>query len=141
MSAEQIISDWKKKQFKPVYWLEGDEPYYIDKLTKFAEETILPEDQVAFNLSIFYGKDSKIEEVINACRRYPMFHDQQVVIVKEVKRTITEITVLEIKDLPEIKRVEAITKELGIILLWEGEAYDAIGQWTDTDVINKLKSL
>jgi uncharacterized protein (DUF2164 family) len=66
---------------------------------------------------------------------------KEVVIVKEVKRTITEITVLEIKDLPEIKRVEAITKELGIILLWEGEAYDAIGQWTDTDVINKLKSL
>jgi uncharacterized protein (DUF2164 family) len=64
---------------------------------------------------------------------------KEVVIVKEVKRTITEITVLEIKDLPEIKRVEAITKELGIILLWEGEAYDAIGQWTDTDVINKLK--
>ena len=67
--------------------------------------------------------------------------EKEVVLVKEVKRAIKEITVLEIKDLPEIKRVEAITKELGIILLWEGEAYDAIGQWTDTDVINKLKSL
>jgi DNA polymerase-3 subunit delta len=37
MSAEKIISDWKKKHFKPVYWFEGEEPYYIDKLTKFAE--------------------------------------------------------------------------------------------------------
>jgi hypothetical protein len=67
--------------------------------------------------------------------------EKEVVLVKEVKRAIKEITVLELKDLPEQKRVEAFTKELGIILLWEGEAYDAIGQWTDTDVINKLKSL
>jgi DNA polymerase-3 subunit delta len=86
MSAEQIISDWKKKNFKPVYWLEGEEPYYIDKLTKYAEEHLLPEDQVAFNLSIFYGKDSKVEEVINACRRYPMFHDLQVVVLKEAQQ-------------------------------------------------------
>lgn len=86
MSAEQIISDWRKKHFKPVYWLEGEEPYYIDKLTKLAEETILPDDQVAFNLSVFYGKDSKVEEIINACRRYPMFHDLQVVIVKEAQQ-------------------------------------------------------
>jgi hypothetical protein len=67
--------------------------------------------------------------------------EKEVVLVKEVKRAIKEITVLELKDLPEQKRVEVFTKELGIILLWEGEAYDAIGQWTDTDVINKLKSL
>lgn len=66
---------------------------------------------------------------------------KEVVIVKEIKRAITEITVLELKDLPEIKRVEALTKELGIVVLWEGAEYDAIGQWTDTDVINKLKSL
>jgi len=67
--------------------------------------------------------------------------EKEVVLVKEVKRAIKEITVLELKDLPEQKKVEAFTKELGIILLWEGEAYDGIGQWTDTDVINKLKSL
>jgi hypothetical protein len=66
---------------------------------------------------------------------------KEVIIVKEIKRAITEITVLELKDLPQLKRVEAITNELGIILLWEGAEYDAIGQWTDTDVINKLKSL
>jgi uncharacterized protein (DUF2164 family) len=67
--------------------------------------------------------------------------EKEMVIVKEVKKKITEITVLELKDLPEVKRVEAITKELGIVLLWQGAEYDAIGQWTDTDVINKLKSL
>jgi DNA polymerase-3 subunit delta len=86
MSVEQIISDWKSKKFKPVYWLEGEESYYIDKLCKFAEELILPEEQHAFNLSIFYGRDSKADEIINACRRYPMFFDIQVVLLKEAQQ-------------------------------------------------------
>jgi len=67
--------------------------------------------------------------------------EKEVVVVKELKKTITEITVNQVTDLPEQKRVEVYTNELGIVTLWEGEAYDAIGQWTDTDVINKLKSL
>lgn len=85
MNQEQILSDWKNKKYKPVYWLEGEEPYYIDKLTKFAEEQILPEEQLAFNLSIFYGRDSKADEIINACRRYPMFYEMQVVLLKEAQ--------------------------------------------------------
>lgn len=67
--------------------------------------------------------------------------EKEVVVVKELKKTITEITVNQVNDLPEQKRVEAYTNELGLVLLWQGEEYDAIGQWTDTDVINKLKSL
>lgn len=67
--------------------------------------------------------------------------EKEVVVVKELKKTITEITVNHVTDLPEQKRVEAITHELGLVVLWQGEEYDAIGQWTDTDVINKLKSL
>ncbi len=86
MNIEQIISDWKSKKYKPVYWLEGEEPYYIDKLTKFAEEQILPEEQQAFNLSIFYGRDCKADEIINTCRRYPMFYDIQVVLLKEAQQ-------------------------------------------------------
>lgn len=67
--------------------------------------------------------------------------EKEVVVVKELKKTITEITVNQVTDLPEQKRVEVYTNELGIVVLWEGAEYDAIGQWTDTDVINKLKSL
>lgn len=67
--------------------------------------------------------------------------EKEVVVIKEVKRAITEITVNHVTDLPEQKRVEAYTLELGVVTLWEGAEYDAIGQWTDTDVINKLKSL
>ena len=66
---------------------------------------------------------------------------KEVVLVKEIKKEVSEITIREMRDLPEQKRVEAITDLLGIVVLWQGEEYDTIGQWTDTDVINKLKSL
>ena len=66
---------------------------------------------------------------------------KEIVLVKEIKKEVSEVTIREMRDLPEQKRVEAITDLLGIVVLWQGEEYDAIGQWTDTDVINKLKSL
>lgn len=86
MELEQIISDWKKGIFKPVYWLEGEESYYIDTLTEFAEKNILSEEQMAFNLIVFYGKDAKVEDVLNSCRRYPVASDTQVVIIKEAQQ-------------------------------------------------------
>lgn len=66
---------------------------------------------------------------------------KEVIVVKEVKRTISEITVLEVVDNPERKTVRAFTQELGIFNLWEGDAYDAIGQWTDADVVAKITEL
>ena len=78
MAAEKIISGWKKGQFKPVYWLEGEEDFYIDQVVNYAEHHILSESEAGFNLTIFYGKDANWAEVINACRRYPMFSEKQV---------------------------------------------------------------
>jgi hypothetical protein len=66
---------------------------------------------------------------------------KEIVLVKEIKKEVSEVTIREMRDLPEQKRVEAITDLLGIVVLWQGEEYDAIGQWTDQDVINKIKSL
>ena len=86
MSAEKIISDWKKKIYKPVYWLEGEESFYIDQVVEFAEHSLLPESEASFNLSVFYGKDANWADVINACRRYPMFAEQQVVLLKEAQQ-------------------------------------------------------
>ena len=83
MSVEKIISDWKKGNFKPVYWLEGEEAYFIDKVVDYAEQQLLPESERSFNLSVFYGKDANWAEVMNACRRYPMFAEKQVVLLKE----------------------------------------------------------
>jgi DNA polymerase-3 subunit delta len=85
MSAEKIISDWKKKLFKPVYWLEGEEEYFIDKVVHFAEHNILTESEAGFNLTIFYGRDADWTQVINSCKRYPMFAERQVVLLKEAQ--------------------------------------------------------
>lgn len=86
MSTEKILSDWKKKTFHPVYWLEGEESFYIDQVVNYAEHSILSESEASFNLSVFYGKDANWADVINACRRYPMFGDRQVVILKEAQQ-------------------------------------------------------
>lgn len=83
MPAEKIISDWKKGATHPVYWLEGEESFHIDKITNAAEHTLLTPEESSFNYTVFYGKDSKADEIINACRRYPMFAERQVVVLKE----------------------------------------------------------
>jgi len=85
MSVEKIIGSWKKKSFKSVYWLEGEEEYYIDQVIDYAEHHLLPEAEAEFNLTVFYGKDADWTAVINACRRYPMFAEKQVVVLKEAQ--------------------------------------------------------
>lgn len=85
MSAEKIIGEWRKKIFKPFYWLEGDEAYYIDKILDFAETQILSEAETAFNLSVLYGRDLNMPGLISTCKKYPMFGERQVVIVKEAQ--------------------------------------------------------
>jgi DNA polymerase-3 subunit delta len=94
MSAEKIISDWKKGTFKPVYWLEGEEPFYIDQVMNFAEKHVLSDAEAGFNLTVFYGKDADWASVINACRRYPMFAEKQLVLLKEAQH-MKEIEKLE----------------------------------------------
>jgi len=86
LSAEQIIKDWKRKIFKPIYWLEGEEEYFINEVMEFAEHHLLPEEEKSFNLSIFYGKDADWASVVNACMRYPMFAERQVVLLKEAQQ-------------------------------------------------------
>ncbi|MEJ7611824.1 MAG: DNA polymerase III subunit delta [Ferruginibacter sp.] len=94
MSVEKIIGNWKKKAFKPVYWLEGEEEYYIDQVMDFAEKHLMPAAEAEFNLTVFYGRDADWASVINACRRYPMFADRQVVLLKEAQH-MKEIDKLE----------------------------------------------
>lgn len=77
---------WKKKNFKPVYWLEGNEPFYIDEAMEYAEHQILSEAEAGFNLTVFYGKDADWVQIVNACRRYPMFAERQVVLIKEAQQ-------------------------------------------------------
>jgi DNA polymerase III subunit delta len=86
MSTISIISEWKKNNFKPVYWLEGEEEYFIDEIMEYAEKKILSDADVSFNQTVFYGKDANWADIINACRRYPMFAERQVVLLKEAQQ-------------------------------------------------------
>jgi DNA polymerase III subunit delta len=86
MSAEKIISEWQKQVFKNIYWLEGEEDYYIDMIVDYAEHKILNEAEAGFNLTVFYGKDADWAAVLNACKRYPMFAERQVVVLKEAQQ-------------------------------------------------------
>ncbi|HUQ97049.1 MAG TPA: DNA polymerase III subunit delta [Chitinophagaceae bacterium] len=85
MTEEKILSDLKKKNFKPVYWLEGDENFFIDEIVDFAAANLLSESEASFNLTVLYGKDTDWATLYNTCRRYPMFSERQVVIVKEAQ--------------------------------------------------------
>jgi DNA polymerase-3 subunit delta len=86
MSVEKILGDWKNKRFKPVYWLEGEEDYYIDQVMNYAEHHLLSESEAGFNLTVFYGKDAQWADIVNACMRYPMFAERQVVLLKEAQQ-------------------------------------------------------
>ncbi|RFM32064.1 DNA polymerase III subunit delta [Chitinophaga silvisoli] len=85
MDYQDIIKDWKQKKFKSLYWLEGDEDFFIDQVTNYAEHHLLEESEKGFNLTILYGKETSWSAVINACRRYPMFAERQVVVLKEAQ--------------------------------------------------------
>jgi DNA polymerase III subunit delta len=85
VTYEEIISDLKKRIFKPVYFLAGEEPYYIDLITDYIEENVLEEAEKSFNQAIFYGEETSITSIIETSRRFPMMSSHQVVIVKEAQ--------------------------------------------------------
>lgn len=84
-SYEQIISDLQAKRYNPIYFLMGEESFFIDKIVEHLEHKVLDEAEVDFNLTILYGRDVLIADVINAAKRYPMMSEYQVVIVKEAQ--------------------------------------------------------
>ena len=81
----QILTDLKRKIFKPVYFLSGDEAYYIDLISDYIEKNALDESEQEFNQTILYGKDVDMETIISSAKRFPMMSEFQVVIVKEAQ--------------------------------------------------------
>ncbi|REE82053.1 DNA polymerase III delta subunit [Lutibacter oceani] len=90
----KIVSDIQVGNIKPIYFLMGEEPYYIDKISEFIENNILAEEEKGFNQMVLYGRDVTIEDIVDNAKRYPMMADRQVVIVKEAQdlsRTIEKL--------------------------------------------------
>ncbi len=81
----KIVSDIKNGNIKPIYFLMGEEPYYIDKISEFIQNNILTEEEKGFNQMVLYGRDVAIEEISDSAKRFPMMSERQVVIVKEAQ--------------------------------------------------------
>ncbi len=92
--VKRIVNDIRSGQFKPVYFLMGAEPYYIDNISKFIEENALDPSERDFNQVVLYGRDVSIDDIISHAKRYPMMAERQVIIVKEAQdlsRTIEQL--------------------------------------------------
>lgn len=84
-NVKKILTDLKAKKYAPVYFLQGEETYYIDLISDFIEQKVLPEAEKGFNQVILYGKDVTMAAVLTHARRFPMMAERQVVIVKEAQ--------------------------------------------------------
>ncbi|MDX1767393.1 MAG: DNA polymerase III subunit delta [Arenibacter troitsensis] len=92
--VKQIVSNIKKGDIAPIYFLTGEEPYYIDKIAEYIEKNALTEEERGFNQVVLYGKEITIEDIVSNAKRYPMMAERQVVIVKEAQhlaRTIENL--------------------------------------------------
>ncbi len=94
--VDSLIKDIKNNHFKPIYFLAGDEPFFIDQITDLLEENILAEEEKGFNQTIVYGQDVEIGQLIGMARQYPMGAEKSVVIVKEAQHLSRTIDQLEI---------------------------------------------
>lgn len=142
----KIVNDIKIGNIKPIYFLMGEEPYYIDKLSDFIEENVLAEDEKGFNQTVLYGRDVTIEDIIGTAKRYPMMAERQVVIVKEAQdlsKTIDKLesyaenpmlsTVLVIcykyKTLDKRKKVTKELTKSGIVYESKKLYENQVGEW------------
>ena len=86
ITYETVVRNIKNKDIAPVYYLMGEEPYYIDKIADFIVDTILSEEEKDFNLSVFYGAETTMSDVLMTAKRYPMMSEYAVVVVKEAQQ-------------------------------------------------------
>ena len=85
VTYEEIVRNLKNRIYAPVYFLMGEEDYYIDRIADYIIDTVLSETEKEFNLTVTYGADTDVANVITAAKRYPMMSEYQVVVVKEAQ--------------------------------------------------------
>lgn len=153
MDFEQILTDLKHKKYQPIYFLMGDETYFIDEITDNIAANVLTEDEKVFNQLMMYGKDIDAGAIIEASRRYPMMARNQVVIVKEAQniRNIEDLihysekpllsTVLVInykyKTLDKRKKLYHSIEKHGVIFNAEKLYEDKIPGWISKFLVTK----
>lgn len=93
--VKEIIKGIKSGQTAPIYFLMGEEPYYIDKISEYIEQNVLTEEEKGFNQMVLYGRDVTIPEIISNAKRFPLMAEKQVVIIKEAQELVRTIDQLE----------------------------------------------
>lgn len=145
--VNQIVSDIKSGNAKPIYILMGEESYYIDKISDYIENNVLTEEERGFNQVVLYGRDVTVDEIVSQAKRFPMMAEKTVIIVKEAQdlsRTIEKLvsyvenvqptTVLVInykyKTLDKRKKLNKLASKLGVVFeskkLYENQVADWI---------------
>ena len=94
LTCDDILKELRAKQYRPIYYLMGEESYYIDLIADYITNNVLNETEKEFNLTVVYGADVDVATIINAAKRYPMMSEHQVVVVKEAQavRNIEELS-------------------------------------------------
>jgi DNA polymerase-3 subunit delta len=87
-TPEQVLRSLEQQQYAPVYFLYGEETYYTDQITSYIADKVLSDSEKAFNLTVVYGKDQDMAQILNYARRYPIASERQVVIVKEAQELL-----------------------------------------------------
>ena len=115
ITCDDILKELRAKQYRPVYYLMGEEPYYIDLIADYITDNILTETEKEFNLTVVYGADVDIATVINAAKRYPMMSEHQVVVVKEAQniRNMEELSYYHQK--PLLSTILVICHKHGVL--------------------------
>jgi len=154
----KIVNDIKAGNIKPIYFLMGEESYYIDKLSDYIEQNVLSEDEKGFNQTVLYGRDVSMEDIVSTAKRYPMMAERQVVIVKEAQdlsRTIDKIesyaenpmpsTVLvfcyKYKTLDKRKKVTKLLAKNGIVYESKKLYENQVGDWIKRVLAGKKYSI
>ena len=83
---DSIMHDLKQRNYLPIYYLMGEESFYIDKISDYIAENVLTPEERDFNMTVMYGADVTGKDVVEVARRYPMMSEHQVVIVKEAQK-------------------------------------------------------
>ena len=85
MTYEEVVKELKQKIYKPIYFLQGEESYFIDQISEAIAKNVLDESEKDFNQTVVYGRDTTVQEIMNMAKRYPMMSEYQVIIVKEAQ--------------------------------------------------------
>ena len=143
--AKEIVNNIQKGNVSPLYFLMGEEPYYIDRISDFIAQNLLAEEEKGFNQIIMYGRDTSIDEIVSNAKRYPMMAERQVIIVKEAQDlsrsieklvdyaenpqpTTTLVFCYKYKSLDKRKKLSKVLKKNGVLFeskrLYENQVAD-----------------